>query len=226
MYWVLEQIILEHLGKPFPITICNAHSPQEICSRLMDASSTFCQELLAYLEGAHESDYFDKSQKEVLSDLVIPEPPPCPCTKLNCFIPECSACKNISSWWTFFKQTVNFVVAMTHIHSCGDNTNTDSSKKKNKYDSKGCLVNKWGKCKARFSCKIVKEHKVNKEGHLMMQKLKVWINTFMPLPTYLFHCNTDVTSLQSRTAINTVISYVSDYVTKPALKTHVIFKAI
>ncbi|KAK0442069.1 hypothetical protein EV421DRAFT_1890988 [Armillaria borealis] len=193
--------------------IHNALSPQEIRSRLMDTSSTFRQELLAYLEGAHQGDYFDGTQKDILNDLthatrqpefrspveVLPESPPHPCVRPNCAVQECLACKNISSWWSYFRQT---------------------------YDSKGCLANKWGKCKARFPCKIVKEHKVDEDGHLMLQKLEAWINTFMPLLMYLFHCNTDVTSLQSGTAIKAVISYVSDYVTKPALKTHVIFEAI
>ncbi len=91
--------------------ICNALSPQEICSRLMDASSTFHQELLAYLEGAHQGDYFDGSQKKILNDLthatrqpdfrspveILPESPPCPCVRPNCVVPECLSCKNISS---------------------------------------------------------------------------------------------------------------------------------
>ncbi|KAK0225730.1 hypothetical protein IW262DRAFT_1267607, partial [Armillaria fumosa] len=38
--------------------------------------------------------------------------------------------------------------------------------------------------------------------------------------------NTDVTSLQSGTVIKAVLIYVSDYVTKPALKTHVFFDVI
>lgn len=44
--------------------------------------------------------------------------------------------------------------------------------------------------------------------------------------TYLLHCNTDVTSLASGTAIKGVIMYMSDYITKTALKTHVIFDSI
>ena len=38
-------------------------------------------------------------------------------------------------------------------------------------------------------------------------------------------CNTDVTSLLSGTSIKAVISYVTDYVTKPTLKTHQIFSS-
>ena len=52
------------------------------------------------------------------------------------------------------------------------------------------------------------------------------LNTFTPIITYLFRCNTDVTSLSSGTAIKAVVIYVSDYITKSSLKTHVIFDSI
>jgi hypothetical protein len=39
-------------------------------------------------------------------------------------------------------------------------------------------------------------------------------------------CNTDVTSLSSGTLIKAIVSYISDYVTKPALKTHQIFSSM
>ena len=47
-----------------------------------------------------------------------------------------------------------------------------------------------------------------------------------PQVTYLFRCNTDVTSLLSGTAIKAVVAYISDYITKPSLKSHVIFSTI
>ncbi|KAK0432700.1 hypothetical protein EV421DRAFT_1719294 [Armillaria borealis] len=59
-----------------------------------------------------------------------------------------------------------------------------------------------------------------------MKKCEAWINTFTPILTYLLRCNTDVTSLWSGTAIKAVLIYVSDYITKPALKTHVFFDVI
>ena len=59
-----------------------------------------------------------------------------------------------------------------------------------------------------------------------MKKKESWINTFTHLVTYLFRCNTDVTSLASGTAIKGVIMYVSDYIVKSTLKTHVIFDSI
>jgi hypothetical protein len=67
---------------------------------------------------------------------------------------------------------------------------------------------------------------INKTGVIIMKKLEPWINTFTPLVTYLLCCNMDVNSLSSGTAIKVVIMYMSDYVTKPMLKTHVIFDSI
>ncbi|KAF9470391.1 hypothetical protein BDN70DRAFT_821443, partial [Pholiota conissans] len=51
------------------------------------------------------------------------------------------------------------------------------------------------------------------------------MNTFTPCLTYLLRSNTDVTSLLSGTSIKAIISYVTDYVTKPTLKTHQIFSS-
>ncbi|TFK64422.1 hypothetical protein BDN72DRAFT_774636, partial [Pluteus cervinus] len=59
-----------------------------------------------------------------------------------------------------------------------------------------------------------------------MKKHEEWINTFTPVLSYLFRCNTDVTSLKSGTAINSVAEYVTNYITKSALKTYTIFEII
>ncbi len=69
-YGTVEQQSRLTLHLHLLLWIRNALSPQEICSRLMDASSTFHQELLAYLEGAHQGDYFGGTQKDVLNDLI------------------------------------------------------------------------------------------------------------------------------------------------------------
>ena len=63
-------------------------------------------------------------------------------------------------------------------------------------------------------------------GAINMIKKESWLNSFTYVVTYLFRCNTDVTSLRSGTAIKGVLLYVSNYVTKPALKTHVIFETV
>ena len=63
-------------------------------------------------------------------------------------------------------------------------------------------------------------------GSLDIRKGEQWMNNVSPVLTYLFRCNTDVTSLLSGTAIKAVIAYISDYITKPSLKTYVVFDTI
>jgi hypothetical protein len=65
-----------------------------------------------------------------------------------------------------------------------------------------------------------------KTGALNLKKGEAWMNTVTPLLTYLLRCNSDVTSLLSGTAIKAVVAYVSDYITKPGLKTYSIFDVI
>ena len=65
-----------------------------------------------------------------------------------------------------------------------------------------------------------------KTGALNIKKGEAWINFFTPLITFLLRCNSDITSLLSGTAIKAIVAYISDYVTKPGLKTHSIFDAI
>ena len=103
--------------------------------------------------------------------------------------------------------------------------NKNGSRKKNA--SSGCKDNKWGKCKARFPHSLFTKSTIDTlTGAIDIKKLEPWLNTFTPIVTYLFRCNTDVTSLSSGTAIKAVVIYVSDYITKSSLKTHVIFDSI
>ncbi|KAH7908099.1 hypothetical protein BJ138DRAFT_1013472, partial [Hygrophoropsis aurantiaca] len=52
------------------------------------------------------------------------------------------------------------------------------------------------------------------------------MNTFTWLLTFLLRSNSDVTSLLSGTAIKAVVAYISDYISKPSLKTYAIFETI
>ena len=52
------------------------------------------------------------------------------------------------------------------------------------------------------------------------------MNTFTRTLTYVMRCNTDVTSLLSGTALKTVVTYVTEYVTKCGLKSYHIFDAV
>ena len=83
-----------------------------------------------------------------------------------------------------------------------------------------------GKCKARFLRLTAPIISIDDTGAIILKKIEAWINTFIPMVTYLLRCNTDVTSLTSGTAIKGVIMYISDYIIKTALKTHIIFDSI
>ena len=61
------------------------------------------------------------------------------------------------------------------------------------------------------------------DGYINLKKMESMLNTIMPCITYLFRCNTDVSSLLSGTAITAVISYISDCIAKPSLKMYQIF---
>ena len=63
-------------------------------------------------------------------------------------------------------------------------------------------------------------------GYLTLKKGESMMNTFTYLVTYLFWCNTDVTSLLSGTAVKAVVAYISDYISKTPLKTYVVFDTI
>ena len=52
------------------------------------------------------------------------------------------------------------------------------------------------------------------------------LNSVTAEVTYLICSNTDVTSILSGTAIKAVVAYVSDYISKPSLKTYLIFEAV
>jgi hypothetical protein len=98
----------------------------------------------------------------------------------------------------------------------------------NKYQPvTGCLSNKWGKCKAHFPHKTFEHTEVDmNNGALNIKKGESMLNTVTAEVTYLICSNTNVTSLLSGTAIKAVMAYVSDCISKPALKTYLIFEAV
>ncbi|KAI0083773.1 hypothetical protein BDY19DRAFT_899806, partial [Irpex rosettiformis] len=109
-------------------------------------------------------------------------------------------------------QEVNELLYLSNIHECS---------------KKNCLDNKYKTCKARFPRDVHKQTTVDsKSGALILRKGEAWLNTFTPTLTYLLRCNTDVTSLLSGTAIKSVVAYITDYITKSPLKTHIIFDAV
>ncbi|KAH6888906.1 hypothetical protein BKA70DRAFT_1033599, partial [Coprinopsis sp. MPI-PUGE-AT-0042] len=222
--------------------ISGSLSPQDVRDRLMSGDSDFQKALVEYLESVHQGEFLNGSLEEVRTrvplttedgevveshetennrgyadpTLTLPVPPPVPCKKKHSESPTCEACARMDTWWSWFQFCVGDLLLRSNIHTC-----KDAEPKKN---LKGCR-NKDGVCRARFPQEIIQETSVDEEGRIYMKKLEQMVNTFTPMLTYLMRCNTDVTSLSSGTSIKAVISYVTDYVTKPALKTHQIFSS-
>src|ERR1700678_3394978 len=156
----------------------------------------------------------------------MPDPPPPKCKSIHSINEfPCKACKILDSWWSKFKHTVDDLLMCSNVHSCERGQNKNGTRHKGK-PSASCKDNIWGKCKARFPRPTFLKSIIDDTGAITMKKLEPWLNTFTPLITYLFRCNTDVTSLSSGTAIKAVVIYVSDYITKTTLKTHTIFDSI
>jgi hypothetical protein len=193
-----------------------------------------------WLESCVAGDFFTGTEEEVAARLdkisretdyinpteSMPVPPPSSCGDHQDHTLLCRACSKLSTWWSDFWYTVDDILFKSNRHNCTRNKNKDGrTNKKQMYV--GCMDNKWGKCKARFPRPIFRETVIDKDtGSIDLKKNEPWLNTFTAILTYLFRCNTDVTCLLSGTAIKAVILYVSDYITKAPLKTHVIFDAI
>jgi len=221
------------------IWIKGSLNPQEMREKIMSSNSEWQKKLIDWLENCHTGDfltgtYADVSKKAAentntdnYSDPTetMPNPPPPKC-KINHSTDElCKACINLDSWWSKFKYTVDDLLMRSNVHSCEKGQNKNGTRHKGKA-SGSCKDNKWGKCKARFPRPTFFKSIIDDTGAIVMKKIEPWLNTFTPLVTYLFRCNTDVTSLSSGTAIKAVVIYVSDYITKTTLKTHTVFDSI
>ena len=226
----------------------NALSPQEIRDKLMNNDCEFQQSLVQYLEGCQKGEFITGSMEHVKSRIPIdvenrskgihtilqkdapqffnksyqdptvtlPEEPPDSCQSNKC-TNHC-AHQLSNDWWSKFCGTVDDILLRSNVHKC-----SSSNPEKSKFKAKGCL-NRDGICKARFPRPVVPETTVNiEDGYINLKKMESMLNTITPCVTYLFRCNTDVTSLLSGTSIKAVISYVTDYIAKPTLKTYQIF---
>ncbi|KAF5339625.1 hypothetical protein D9611_011516 [Ephemerocybe angulata] len=139
---------------------------------------------------------------------------------------HCQYCLERAAWWDYFLKRFDGVLLRSNVHSCDRNINKDGTTSvKQTYIS--CRDNKYKKCRARFPRPVHEETKVDRNtGALVMKKGEQWINFVTRTATALLGCNTDTTSLLSGTSVKAVIVYVTDYITKPGLKTHVMFDAI
>jgi hypothetical protein len=223
-------------------------TPQEIRERILDPNSDFQRKIVEYLESVHMGEFMTGKMEDVKKHLdiaelddnyknpteTLPVSPPPPCNQNECG--RCESCQAISSWENQFKGTVDDILFRSNVHKCSGSPK-QYKKKQTKYEQKntvnkyqpvtGCLSNKWGKCKARFPRKVFEQTEVDMEsGALNIKKGEAMLNTVTAEVTYLIRSNLDVTSLLSGTAIKAVVAYVSDYISKPSLKTYLIFEAV
>ncbi|KIL57946.1 hypothetical protein M378DRAFT_15905 [Amanita muscaria Koide BX008] len=212
-------------------------TPQEMRNLLLDTNSDFQQKIVAWVESCQIGEFVTGTQEEVLQRVqekakspdykdpteTLPEAPP-PMCSVQC--KTCKKCRRLDVWWEQFEDTVDDIVSKSNIHNCDRGTNKDGSRSK-KMMYVGCRANKYGTCKARFPRPTFKVTQIDPEtGSLNLKKGEPWMNSITTYLTYIFRCNTDVTSMWSGTALKAVIVYISDYITKTGLKTHVIFDAI
>ena len=247
-YGIVEQQGRLTLHLHLLLWIRGALTPQEIQDRIMNPKSDFQKEMVEYLESVHMGEFITGSLQDVKQNVdiaeldddynnptkTLPIQPPPQCNQNECG--ECKSCNAISSWQTQFESIVDDILFQSNIHKCTGGSK-QYRKKKMKYKNKnivdkyqpvtGCLSNKWGKCKAWFPRKTFEHTEVNMDnGALNIKKGESMLNNVTAEVTYLICSNTDVTSLLSGTAIKAVVAYVSDYISKPALKTYLIFEAV
>jgi hypothetical protein len=203
----------------------------------LGSNSDWKKRLISWLESCHIGEFMTGTQNEVLANVAeysklesyknptetLPQQPPPLCNTKHSQNKHCSKCDELTNGGSILKMLLmTLSVNLTYIIVKGAPTKMVLSKK---YAS--CKDNKYGKCKARFPRPIFECTEVDPEtGALSIKKLEAWINFFTPVLTYIMRCNTDVTCMWSGTALKAVIVYVSDYITKTGLKTHVVFEAI
>ena len=104
------------------------------------------------------------------------------------------------------------------------NVDENGTQSTNNSGPKGCL-NENGECTARFPQDVITKTTIDDDGYIFLKKLESMMNCITPLLTYLLQCNTDITSLQSGTAIKAIAYYITNYITKQSLKTHQLFSS-
>ena len=214
-------------------------NPEDIRSKILGDDSEWRKSLVSWLERCHSGDFITGIHEEISNrceelktkaDYVdptqtLPVPPPSLCNIHAIPQDDCCRCDKFQKWNTDYQLTTDHLLLRSNVHSCNRGTRKDGTRKKNTTYA-ACMDNRFGKCKARFPRLTAHETTIDETGAVSMKKREPWLNTFTPVVTYLLRCNTDVTSLASGTAIKAVIMYVSDYITKTTLKTHVIFDSI
>ncbi|KAA1478464.1 hypothetical protein DENSPDRAFT_753698, partial [Dentipellis sp. KUC8613] len=201
-------------------------TPKQIRDRLEKKDGQFQAALTAYLEGAHQGEYINSTGGDMIDTianadseikgvpdptLTLPKAPPPDCLTHKKPIDSCKKCSALKVWWCEYEKTTNELIYRCNRHTCHP----------------GCTSAKYPDCKSRFPRDVIPQTTVDAETQcLHLKHGEANLNIFSSPLTYLLRCNSDVTSLTSGTAINAIIQYVTNYITKSALKTHVMFEVI
>ncbi|KAL1729032.1 hypothetical protein EV714DRAFT_285313 [Schizophyllum commune] len=180
--------------------------------------------MVEYVEGCHRGGFLNGSLAEVSANLkerqaekgyqnptfTLPTAPDgkyCTCDR-----PGCKKCQRMKDWLKQYAAEVDDVLIRSNVHTCID---------------KYCKYNKTGRCKARMPREVRSESKVDpKTGALRFKHLEPNMNDVSSIISFLFRCNHDTTCLLSGSAVNHIVYYITEYITKMGPPTHVVFDAI
>lgn len=218
-------------------------SSQQIRDRLLDGDVNFRVRLLAWLEGCQQGQFLGGTEKDVGErihrlggkssyvrnsvpvDGSVPlvdssmdglsEPYSDPTTML----PESVRQK--------FESEEEFQLWLERVCDITDEI-LYLSNRHSKNHSSGCIRThgRLRYCRGRFPRVFNAESYIDERGAIHLQHKEQWLNTFHWVLTYVLRCNLDVTALLSGTMVKAIIAYVTDYITKSSLRTHMIFDAI
>ena len=197
-----------------------------------DMKQRFASDSESRAEGFHALNEAQNNIPETTDPtLVLPVPPPAECCSNGANSAKCHGCNRCNSWWEIFASTVDHLLFKCNVHKCIGKKKTKSGLSASHEAAKtsgpkGCLDND-GFCLARFP-RDTREFSIvyKDDGHIDIKKREAMINTFLPLITFLFICNIDVSSLLSGSALKAAVAYVTDYITKQTLKTYQIFQSV
>jgi hypothetical protein len=209
--------------------ILGSLTPQEIRDKIMDVNSDFQKKMVEYLESLCVGELLTGSKVDVSDNvgkaskspeyrdptLTLPDAPLQPCADSH---KDCQCAEDGKRWWNEFDVAVDDLLLRSnqHVHTFDKDGNNTSY-----------CTNYKGECKRRFPRETFEQTLVDpKTGALNLKKGEAWMNTITPLLTYVLRSNSDVTSLLSGTAIKAIVAYISDYITKPGLKTYSVFDVV
>lgn len=93
----------------------------------------------------------------------------------------CNQCKDLTTWWNYYADTVDDLIVKSNVHSCNIGSSNATFK--------SCKDNKYGTCKACFPHSVYPHTEIDQEsGAINLKKKEAWINSISPAITYLFRC--------------------------------------